>query len=81
VTAITVIFASFVHASLARSDAKGTVTHMDRRIDEEDYVLINLCRARQEVIACPEWFEPDALQRIEKALASIEQRRLAAKAA
>jgi len=54
---------------------------MDRRIDEEDYVLIYLCRARQEVIACPEWFEPDALQRIEKALASIEQRRLAAKAA
>lgn len=54
---------------------------MDRRTDEGDYVLKNLCRARQEVIAHPEWFEPDALQRIDQAIASIEAAKLAAKAA
>ena len=53
---------------------------MDRRIDEKDYALRNLYRARQEVIANPAWFEPDALQRIDKAIASIEEARLAAAA-
>jgi len=54
---------------------------MDRRIDEWDYGVRNLYRSRQEVIAHPEWFEPDALQRIDKAIASIGEARLAAKAA
>ncbi len=46
---------------------------MDRRTDEGAYVLKNLYRARQEVIAHPEWFEPDALERIDKAMAAIEE--------
>lgn len=54
---------------------------MDRRIEEGDYVLRNLYRARQEVIAHPEWFESDALQQIEKAITSIEQARLVGKSA
>ena len=54
---------------------------MDRRIEEGDYVLRNLDRARQELIAHPEWFELDALQRIDKAVASIKEARLAAQAA
>jgi hypothetical protein len=57
------------------------VSHMDRRIDEWDYVVRNLYRSRQEVIAHPEWFEPDALQRIDETIASIEAVRLVAKAA
>ncbi len=43
---------------------------MDCRTDEADYVLDSLCRARQEVIAHPEWFEPDALELIGKAIES-----------
>jgi len=54
---------------------------MDRRTDETDYVLENLCRARQEVIAHPEWFEPEALERIDKAIASIRDAKLGAQAA
>jgi hypothetical protein len=46
---------------------------MDRRTDEGAYVLKNLHRARQDVIAHPEWFEPDALERINKAMAAIEE--------
>jgi len=54
---------------------------MDRQIEEADYVLRNLRRARQDVVAHPGLFEPDALERIDKAIASIERARLAAKAA
>jgi len=54
---------------------------MDRRIDEWDYVVRNLYRSRQDFVAHPGWFDPDALQRIDKAIASIEETRLAAKAA
>ena len=54
---------------------------MDRRIDEWDYVVRNLYRSRQDVIAHPGWFDPDALQRIDKTIVSIEEARLAAKAA
>ena len=45
---------------------------MDRRTDEGAYVLKNLYRTRQEVIAHPEWFEPDALEQIDTAMAAIE---------
>jgi len=34
-----------------------------------DYVLENLYRSREEVIAHPEQFEPEALERIDKAVA------------
>ena len=50
---------------------------MDRRIDERDYVLRNLCRARQEVIAHPKWFAPDSLVRIDKAIRYAEEIRAA----
>ena len=55
--------------------------NMDRRIVEADYILENLCRARQDVITHPEWYEPDALERIETAIASIHEARLVAEAA
>ena len=54
---------------------------MDRKAEEANYVLENLCRARQEVIAHPELFEPDSLERIERALAAIEKAQLADQAA
>jgi len=54
---------------------------MDRRIDELDYILENLCRARQEVIAHPEWFESDSLERIEKAIRRYTEEIRAARAA
>jgi len=50
---------------------------MDRRIDELDYVLENLCRARQEVIAHLELFGPDSLERIDKAIRYTEEIRAA----
>ena len=46
---------------------------MDLRTADADYVLGNLCRTRQNVIAHPECFEPDALERIEKAIVSIRE--------
>ena len=54
---------------------------MDRRTEETNYVLQNLLRARQEVVAHPEWFEPDAVQRIDEVIASIQGARREAKAA
>jgi hypothetical protein len=54
---------------------------MDRRADEADYLLENLLRMREEVVAHPEWLEPNALERLDKAIASIQEVRLAAKAA
>jgi len=64
-----------------RETTTGAFPLMDRRIDEWDYVVRNLYRSRRDVIARPERFDPDTLQRIDKAIASIEEIRLAAKAA
>ena len=46
-----------------------------------EYVLENLCRSREEVIAQPELFEPDALERIDKAILYCKEIRDGAKAA
>jgi hypothetical protein len=54
---------------------------MDRLTNEAEYVLEVLCRMRQEVTAHPQWFEPDAVERIDKAIASIQDVRPGAKAA
>jgi hypothetical protein len=45
-----------------------------------DYILENLYRSREQVIAHPKWFEPDSLERIDKAILRTEEIR-AAKAA
>lgn len=45
---------------------------MERLIDEAEYVLRILCRMRDEVSANPEWFEPDARERIDKAITRIQ---------
>jgi hypothetical protein len=52
-----------------------------RRTEEADYAVANLRRARQEAMAHPGWFEPKALERIDKAIACIQEARLGAKAA
>jgi hypothetical protein len=54
---------------------------MDRLTNEAQYVLENLRRAREEVTAHPELFDPDALERIDKAIAAVREVRLEAKAA
>lgn len=46
-----------------------------------DYVLENLYRSREEVIARPELFEPDSLERIEEAILSAQEIRAGLKAA
>jgi len=46
-----------------------------------DYVLENLYRSREEVIAHPELFEPDSLERIEKAIVYCKWIKAGAKAA
>jgi len=46
-----------------------------------DYVLENLYRSRELVIAHPEWFEPDALERIGKTILRTEALRDWAKSA
>lgn len=45
---------------------------MDRLADETEYVLIILHQMRAEVIARPQLFDPDALKRINEAIALIE---------
>lgn len=45
---------------------------MDRLADEAEYVLAILYRMRDEVIANRTWFDPDALERINEAIARIE---------
>jgi hypothetical protein len=50
---------------------------MDRLTNEALYVLENLRRAREEVTAHPELFDPDALERIDKAIAFVQGVRLA----
>jgi hypothetical protein len=44
---------------------------MARRQNEADYVLNNLQRARERVLAHPDWFAPAALERIEHATAAV----------
>jgi hypothetical protein len=44
-------------------------------------VLDVFYRMRQEVTTHPQWFEPDAVERVDKAIASIHQVRLKVKAA
>ncbi len=46
---------------------------MDRRTDELEYVLKALRRTRQELVANPRLFVPGALERIDRALAAIEE--------
>ena len=46
---------------------------MDRQTEETDYVLESLRCARPQIIAHPEWFDHDALERIEKTIASIQE--------
>jgi hypothetical protein len=46
---------------------------MDRQIDEVDYILKNLDRARQDVIEHPQLFDPNALEDIDKAIASVQE--------
>jgi hypothetical protein len=55
---------------------------MQRVVEEAEYVLAILRRMREEAAAHPNLFEPDAQERIDKAIAIIEGvRRQAAKAA
>ena len=43
-----------------------------------DYVLENLYRSREEVIAHPDWFQADSLERIEKAIVYTQEAKAAA---
>ena len=54
---------------------------MDRVTNEAEYVLEVLHQMRQEVIANPQWFDRDAVERIDKAIASLENITLEVKAA
>ncbi len=51
------------------------LAEMKRRRDEADYVLESLRRARDEVLAHPEWFAPVALKRIDEAIAYVQEAR------
>ncbi len=48
------------------------LAEMRRRRDEADYVLDCLQRAREEVLANPQWFTPSALERIEQAIQNVQ---------
>jgi hypothetical protein len=54
---------------------------MDRITEETDYVLAILQRMREEVNANPQLFDPDALERIDEAIACMEGARQHVKAA
>jgi hypothetical protein len=54
---------------------------MKNVIEEANYVLENLLRAQQEAIANPELFEPDSLERIDKAILDCQKVKGWAKAA
>ena len=45
---------------------------MERVVDEAQYVLTVLCQMRDEVLADPELFDPDAQERIDEAIARIQ---------
>jgi hypothetical protein len=38
-----------------------------------DYVLENLYQSRQQAIEHPEWFEPDSLERIDRAILDVRK--------
>jgi hypothetical protein len=46
-----------------------------------DYMLENLYRTREEAVAHPEWFEPDFLEQIDKAIFDCQKAKSEAKAA
>ena len=46
---------------------------MDRRTEEARYVLHHLWRTRRVVMAHPEWFQPDSLERIDRAIVSLRK--------
>ncbi len=46
---------------------------MARRQNEADYVLNNLQRAREQILAHPEWFAPAALERIDYATVAVRE--------
>lgn len=54
---------------------------MQRVVEEAEYVLAILRRMREEVAARPELFDPDARERIDKAIVSIENVAQVARAA
>ncbi len=51
------------------------LAEMRRRKDEADYVLDCLQRAREEILAHPEWFTPRALDRIAQAINNVQEAR------
>ncbi len=46
---------------------------MDRHTDELEYVLKALRHTRQDLVANPRIFEPGALERIDSAIAALEE--------
>lgn len=51
------------------------------QVENLQYVLKNLYLAREAVIAHPEWYEPDALDRIDRAITAAQGGRFQATAA
>ena len=45
---------------------------MQQIVDEAEYVLVALCRMRDEVSSNPELFDPDAHDRIDEAIVRIQ---------
>lgn len=54
------------------TDPKG-----NRRANEQEYVLFHLRRSRAEVLGSPKLFASDALERIDRAIAYVEDARFA----
>jgi hypothetical protein len=54
---------------------------VDRLGDETEYALIILHQMREEATANPQLFDPQALERIEEAIALLQSGRQAVKAA
>ena len=46
---------------------------MERMVEEVEYVLATLYRVRDEVYANPEFFVPGAQERIDEAIARVQQ--------
>ena len=60
-------------AITARSWAFNHTGIMQRLVDEAEYVLTVLHRTRNEAAANPELYDPDAQERIDEAIARIEE--------
>ena len=69
-----------IHAA-ATSGENVPQPHRAVSMNPVDYVLENLYRSREEVIAHPELFEPEALERIDKAIVHCQEVKGGAKAA